>query len=171
MTSAGRVEVTTSIKAPREKVFDAWLSADRMARFLCAGDTHVASVEVDPRVGGAFRIVMANAKGSYDHRGRYLEIERPERLRFTWASAATMRRLRSHRDLRSQQRGNARHTGSRWPAAGRHGSRSARARLAEHPDEMPWAAGGTDRLRSDTCCGTVARWMSNCDVALKPSPA
>ena len=87
--STGRVEVTTTIKVAREKAFDAWLSADRLARFLCAGDTQVASVEVDPRVGGAFRVVMANAKSSYDHRGRYLEIERPARLRFTWASAAT----------------------------------------------------------------------------------
>lgn len=74
MTSTSRVEVTTTIKVPREHVFDAWLTADRMARFLCAGDTHVASVEVDPRVGGAFRVVMANAKGSYDHRGRYVVI-------------------------------------------------------------------------------------------------
>jgi uncharacterized protein YndB with AHSA1/START domain len=89
LTATGRVEVTTTIKVPRERVFDAWLTTDRMARFLCAGDTQVASVEVDPRVGGAFRIVMANAKGSYDHRGRYVEIERPVRLRFTWASAAT----------------------------------------------------------------------------------
>jgi uncharacterized protein YndB with AHSA1/START domain len=89
VTSTGRVEVTTTIKVAREKAFDAWLSADRMARFLCAGDTHVESVEVDPRVGGSFRIVMANDKGSYDHCGRYVEIERPARLRFTWASAAT----------------------------------------------------------------------------------
>jgi uncharacterized protein YndB with AHSA1/START domain len=89
VTSPARVEVTTTIHAPPEQVFDAWLTADRMAHFLCAGDTHVASVDVDPRVGGAFRIVMANDKGSYDHQGRYLEIQRPERLRFTWASAAT----------------------------------------------------------------------------------
>jgi uncharacterized protein YndB with AHSA1/START domain len=89
LTSPIRVEVTTTIKVPREKVFDAWLTADRMARVLCAGDTHVAAVDVDPRVGGTSRIVMANAKGSYDHRGRYLEIERPARRRFTWVSAAT----------------------------------------------------------------------------------
>jgi uncharacterized protein YndB with AHSA1/START domain len=74
VTSTGRVEVTTTIKVAREKAFDAWLTADRMARFLCAGDTHVESLEVDPRIGGFFRIVMANAKGSYDHRGRYEEM-------------------------------------------------------------------------------------------------
>ncbi len=88
-SSARRVEVTTLVHAPRELVFDAWLTPARLASFLCAGDTHVAALEVDPRVGGAFRVVMRNDRGEYDHRGRYLEIERPTRLRFTWASEAT----------------------------------------------------------------------------------
>jgi uncharacterized protein YndB with AHSA1/START domain len=48
----------------------------------------VASAEIDPRVGGSFHVVMANHRGRYGHRGRYLEIERPEGLRFTWLSAA-----------------------------------------------------------------------------------
>jgi uncharacterized protein YndB with AHSA1/START domain len=89
--SAGnaRVEVTTVIRAPRETVFDAWLTPDRLVHFLCAGDTRVAAIEVDARVGGEFHLVMANERGRYDHRGRYLEIERPSRLRFTWISAAT----------------------------------------------------------------------------------
>jgi uncharacterized protein YndB with AHSA1/START domain len=89
VSATKRVEVTTTINAPREKVFDAWLTADRMARFLSAFDSTVAEVEVDPRVGGTFRIVMAGSKGSHDHRGKYLEIDRPSVLRFTWASPAT----------------------------------------------------------------------------------
>jgi len=84
-----RVEVTTTIRAPRERVFDAWLDPARLSRFLCAGDTHVARIEVDARVGGAFRVVMAGERGESDHHGRYLEIARPARLRFTWKSAAT----------------------------------------------------------------------------------
>jgi uncharacterized protein YndB with AHSA1/START domain len=87
--AAPRLELTCVIRAPREQVFDAWLTPERMRRFLCAGDTHVAELEVDARVGGTFRLVMANDQGRYDHRGRYLEIARPDRLRFTWASAAT----------------------------------------------------------------------------------
>lgn len=83
------VEVETTIRAPRDAVFDAWLSPDRMARFLCAFDSHVSEIDVDPKVGGAFRIVMSSARGSFEHRGRYLEIDRPRRVRFTWSSPAT----------------------------------------------------------------------------------
>jgi uncharacterized protein YndB with AHSA1/START domain len=89
MQTGPRVEVTTTIRAPRDRVFDAWLDPDRLARFLCAGDTRVARIEVDPRVGGTFAVVMASERGEFDHRGRYVEIVRPERLRFTWISAAT----------------------------------------------------------------------------------
>jgi len=86
---APRVEVRIVIRAARERVFDAWLSPERLARFLCAGDTHVSSIDVDPHVGGSFRVVMTSERGSSEHRGRYVEIERPARLRFTWMSTAT----------------------------------------------------------------------------------
>src|SRR5262249_5566333 len=86
-----RVEVAITIRAPRERVFDAWLDPNHLARFLCAGATRVARIEVDAREGGQFRIVMASDRGEYDHRGRYVEITRPERLRFTCTSAATTR--------------------------------------------------------------------------------
>src|SRR3954452_20991453 len=89
MASPPRVEVTTTIRAGRESVFDAWLDPDRLARFLCAGDTNVARIEVDARVGGAFRVVMEGGRGAPDHRGPYVAIVPPERLRFTWISAAT----------------------------------------------------------------------------------
>jgi uncharacterized protein YndB with AHSA1/START domain len=87
--SGPRVQVSAVIRRPRGVVFDAWVNPERMASFLCAGDTRVAAIDVDPRVGGRFRIVMANQHGNYDHHGRYLEIDRPLRLRFTWTSAST----------------------------------------------------------------------------------
>jgi glutathione S-transferase len=84
-----RVELTVDIRASRERVFDAWVSSTALARFLCAGNTHVQSIDVDARVGGSFRVVMANDAGAYEHRGTYLTIDRPTRLRFTWQSHAT----------------------------------------------------------------------------------
>ena len=128
--------MTTAVKVPREKVFDAWLTADRMARFLCAGDTHVASEEVDPRVGGAFRIIMANAQGSYDHRGRYLEIERPARLRFTWTSTATNGNDTDYRHVQGRHGRHTSDTRSRGPA-GRARRRATPTRVAEHSDQVP----------------------------------
>ncbi len=52
--------------------------------------TH-ATVTVDPRVGGGFRIVMEGRTGggNFEHRGEYLAIVPPSLLSFTWFSHAT----------------------------------------------------------------------------------
>ena len=92
MIPAGESEalvVRRVLRVPRERVFAAWLDPALMARWMCPGDTRSATVELDPRVGGAFRIVMHHGRGDADHRGEYLIIEPPARLSFTWISAAT----------------------------------------------------------------------------------
>ena len=77
------------IAAPREEVFDAWLDAENMAAWMRPGDTFDAKVELDPRVGGKFHILMIHGGTDHDHWGEYLEIDRPSRLSFTWISKAT----------------------------------------------------------------------------------
>jgi uncharacterized protein YndB with AHSA1/START domain len=92
MTAAGEAPalvVRRVLPAPRERVFAAWLDPALMARWMCPGDTRSATVELDARVGGAFRIVMHHGRGDGDHRGEYLVIEPPARLSFTWFSANT----------------------------------------------------------------------------------
>jgi len=79
------------LPAPRERVFAAWLDPVLMARWMCPGDARSASVELDPRVGGKFRIVMHFGRGDEDHWGEFLVIEPPERLSFSWISAHTLR--------------------------------------------------------------------------------
>jgi uncharacterized protein YndB with AHSA1/START domain len=84
--------VRRTIPIPRERVFDAWLDPVRLAQFMRPGSTTSATVEVDSRVGGRFRIVMRHPGSKPDegvHTGEYLLIERPSRLSFTWQSAAT----------------------------------------------------------------------------------
>jgi uncharacterized protein YndB with AHSA1/START domain len=71
-------------------VFAAWLDPVSLATWMRPGETTGAIVEVDPRVGGRFRILMQNAQGGgYEHQGEYLAIEPPSLLSFTWISAAT----------------------------------------------------------------------------------
>ena len=79
------------LRVPRARVFAAWLDPALMSRWMCPGDMHSATVELDPRVGGKFRIVM-HGRGDVEHWGEYLVIEPPARLSFTWISANTERR-------------------------------------------------------------------------------
>jgi uncharacterized protein YndB with AHSA1/START domain len=82
------VRLVKVIPAPRREAFEAWLDPEALRRFMCPAEgSSVAKVEVDPRVGGAFLIVMRIGDQDLPHHGRYLEIERHERLVFSWLSA------------------------------------------------------------------------------------
>ena len=80
------------IRAPRERVFAAWLDPKSLAQWMRPGGMTGATVEVDPKVGGKFRIVMIEGSKQYEHTGEYLVIQAPERLEFTWISEATEHR-------------------------------------------------------------------------------
>jgi uncharacterized protein YndB with AHSA1/START domain len=77
------------LPAERERVFAAWLDPASLAAWMRPGGMTGALVELDPRVGGRFRIVMQHDQGGYEHQGEYLAIEPPSLLSFTWISSAT----------------------------------------------------------------------------------
>jgi uncharacterized protein YndB with AHSA1/START domain len=77
------------IPVPRKRVFAAWLDPASLAQWMRPGKMTDAEVEVDPRVGGKFRIVMIERQERHEHTGKYLAIEPPARLSFTWISKAT----------------------------------------------------------------------------------
>ena len=79
--------VRRTLPATPERVFDAWLRPDSMARWLSPFAD--ADATVDPRVGGAFRVVMRGLGQEIAHTGEYREIDRPHRLVFTWVSPYT----------------------------------------------------------------------------------
>jgi len=82
--------VRRQMAVPRERVFAAWLDSDSLARWMCPMGVTRATVTVDPRVGGGFRIVMeGTAHGAVEHTGEYLAIEPPSLLSFTWISRHT----------------------------------------------------------------------------------
>jgi uncharacterized protein YndB with AHSA1/START domain len=80
------------IPAPRERVFAAWLDPASLAQWMRPGGATDATAEVDPQVGGKFRIVMIEGPRRYEHIGEYLVIQPSERLEFTWISDATEHR-------------------------------------------------------------------------------
>ena len=77
------------IPVPRERVFQAWLDPESLARWMQPGGATDATAQVDARVGGKFRIVMIEGPKRYEHTGEYLAIDPPRRLEFTWISEAT----------------------------------------------------------------------------------
>ena len=72
--------------APATAVFDAWTSEDLLRLWWPAGpgwDTPVA--EVEPTVGGRLRLVIRDPDGAeFGGEGRYLVLDRPHRLAFSW---------------------------------------------------------------------------------------
>lgn len=87
------VHETHSFQAPAERVFDAWLNPAQASRFLFATQTgNVMHCEIDPQVGGTFSIrdrrPTADGDESFfeaEHRGVYIEIDRPRRLVFDFS--------------------------------------------------------------------------------------
>lgn len=82
-----KVNVSKTIAAPITNVFDAWLDPVTLAKFMLplSGMAN-PEVENEAHEGGAFSIVMQVGDNKIPHTGRYLEIDRPKKLAFTWES-------------------------------------------------------------------------------------
>jgi uncharacterized protein YndB with AHSA1/START domain len=82
------VKLERVLPAEIERVFDAWANAETMSRWFVVEPTWTVKAVNELRVGGAFRIEMDRGDGTvFVCWGEYLEIERPNRLVFTWSSA------------------------------------------------------------------------------------
>jgi uncharacterized protein YndB with AHSA1/START domain len=89
VTDEYSLTVRREIAASPEELFDAWLDAEILGSWLKPSGIRETRAETDPRVGGAFRVVMDGDDSSVVHTGTYKEIERPRRLVFTWSSPET----------------------------------------------------------------------------------
>jgi uncharacterized protein YndB with AHSA1/START domain len=93
MSQPVTVRVTRRINVPAEKAFDAWLTPSTAARFLFATRTgNVLHCDIDPVVGGGFLVTdrrpVADGDESFyeaQHRGTYVELDRPNRIVFDFA--------------------------------------------------------------------------------------
>jgi uncharacterized protein YndB with AHSA1/START domain len=89
-STVGRTGISFRIKkrfnAPREKVFNVWTQPEALRQWWCPEGWTPAEIEVDLRVGGAFRIGMRRLSGGIPVyvRGDFLEVQPPEKLVYTW---------------------------------------------------------------------------------------
>jgi len=85
------VNINKTIKAPIEKVFDAWLNPETLAKFILPmPGMPEPEVQNSPEPGGKFTIVMAVGDEKIPHTGEYIEINRPVKLVFSWQSPCSM---------------------------------------------------------------------------------
>jgi len=84
-----KLVVRKVIPASREEIFAAWIDPESLRDWMCPGEIVTAEAQVDPRVGGSYRIVMKTPTRQVDHTGEYLVVEPPSKLVFTWVSANT----------------------------------------------------------------------------------
>jgi uncharacterized protein YndB with AHSA1/START domain len=83
---AGTVRITQRFEVPAERVFEAWVDPAMARTWLFATASRpTARVEIDPRVGGSFRLLERSGGTDVEYRGRYVEIVPPRRLVFTLA--------------------------------------------------------------------------------------
>jgi uncharacterized protein YndB with AHSA1/START domain len=80
-----RIEVPHSYEASAERVFDAWVNPASVKAWLAGG----GYASVDARENGLFYLEMPYQQRVYPHYGRYLRVERPRLLEFTWVSEGT----------------------------------------------------------------------------------
>lgn len=79
-----KVNASRLIRAAPEDVFRAWTDPDRMQRWF--GTTKQI---VNPKVDGLFYLAMEHQGRTWPHYGRYLRLEKPRVIEFTWMSEGT----------------------------------------------------------------------------------
>ena len=81
------LRVERFIKASPERVFDAWVVPELMAKWFGPSDDYpFISAEADTRVGGRYRFELGSPDGeAHVCFGEYLVVDRPTKLSMTWA--------------------------------------------------------------------------------------
>lgn len=80
-----QLELTRQIRAPRERVFDAFTNESALAVWHCPRGMKVLEARADARVGGKYRIAVG-ARDGEQHivGGEYQRIDRADFLAYTW---------------------------------------------------------------------------------------
>lgn len=82
-----KVIVKKEFNAPAEKVFDAWIDPNWLNRWMFGPDVReeeIIKLENKPEEGGTFSYIVNRDGQEINHMGTYREVQRPNRLVFTW---------------------------------------------------------------------------------------
>jgi uncharacterized protein YndB with AHSA1/START domain len=79
------VEVRRRLAAPPEAVYDEWLDPEALRDWMCPRPARATKIELQPHVGGRFRLDIEESGVAFSVTGTYLDLERPRRLSFTWS--------------------------------------------------------------------------------------
>lgn len=80
------LQQTRFIRAPRDKVFDAFTEEGLLRQWHCPRGMSVVYCQCDARAGGQWQLGMAARDGTrFAVGGTYREVARPQRLVYTWA--------------------------------------------------------------------------------------
>jgi uncharacterized protein YndB with AHSA1/START domain/DNA-binding transcriptional ArsR family regulator len=84
-TTTGTVRLSRVFKAPRERVFNAFLDADAFAKWIPPNGYTAHVYKFEPKVGGTYRMNFSSLdkKDIHFFGGKFLEIKPYERLRYT----------------------------------------------------------------------------------------
>ena len=89
-TAPASIHVRRRIAAPAQALFEAWLDPESIAAWMRPFDTARTVAQTEPVLGGSYRIDMHQPDGTVvEHIGKYVQIDPPRRLVFTWTSPAT----------------------------------------------------------------------------------
>ncbi|MGR6317564.1 SRPBCC domain-containing protein [Micromonospora soli] len=86
------VRLHRDIPAPPDKVYRAWLDPDLLRRWMAPGGLEVTRAEVEPRVGGRYRIWHTDAGtdvGGFDC--ELVELEQDRRIVWRWGFVGPQR--------------------------------------------------------------------------------
>jgi glutathione S-transferase len=79
------LEIERFIRAPREKIFDAFTQEAMLKAWHCPRGMTVVEASCDARVGGSYHLAMISRDGTrHAVGGVYQAIERPDFLAYTW---------------------------------------------------------------------------------------
>lgn len=87
MSEPIKVTIEKEFKTAPEKVFDAWLDPEWLNRWMFGPDVRdeeIIKLENNPEEGGHFSYVVNRDGQKINHMGTYREVQRPNRLVFTW---------------------------------------------------------------------------------------